>query len=338
MNEQIRNFTRKARENHRITDVISNRTIFFSNIWTSLIAPFAIGWSISYYFGLAGNPASNVFWVFVVVFIIVHFFTSLFLYYNSKKYSLFSEETELVDELQETRNELAKYKHGFEKMSEFYVTQLSALHLSAYALDNAIGDLEKFKRELDTDQAIPPNEFWESVREHLKSLIQPLIQERERLFGYTSENLYNIALYIFDEKSDSLFLVHRDCDSRIPRKDRTWKPGHGHIGLAFLHKEAKICPDVRLSNELTKFSESDSKHYRSFISIPILRCTDDGSVDNQLQPLGVIVLTSAHADQFDQGRDLGFLTTLAKLLAIYLSNMDAFLAQNPQYFEKTEKS
>lgn len=61
--------------------------------------------------------------------------------------------------------------------------------------------------------------------------------------------------------------------------------------------------------------------------MPIMRCDDDGSVSNGLKPLGVLVLTSALPNQFDEHRDLPFMTMIVKLLAIYLSSADNYFTR-----------
>ena len=153
-----------------------------------------------------------------------------------------------------------------------------------------------------------------------------LISERESLFKYVSESKYNIALYFYSEEEDCLGIAYRDCDSRLPQRNRSWKPGLGHVGLAFLHKTVKLCPDITKSNELlANQSSGDAENYRSFLSMPIMKCDDDGEVNNGIKPLGVLVLTSALPEQFDENRDVPFMSMIVKLLAIYLSSADNYI-------------
>ena len=218
---------------------------------------------------------------------------------------------------------------------ERVLKSFASLSFSAHATDMAIGYL---KRMEEKNKKVKEDEFWDVFAGYLHPMLSPLVIEREVLFGFKSESKYNIALYFYDNEENCLGIVWRDCDSRLPQRNRKWKPGHGHVGLAFLHKEIKFCPDIRQSTELTpSYTQGDNENYRSFISIPILRCEDNGNVHNQLKPLGVLVLTSAQAHQFSKERDLQFLTIISKYLAIYLAAIDTFITHT-ELIDSTEQS
>ncbi|ALS32739.1 hypothetical protein PTRA_a1541 [Pseudoalteromonas translucida KMM 520] len=333
--EQLDRLSAAAKKNNNITEKIVERTVTFSQVWFTLIAPIIIGVAATYFTSDKkddlGGLVIALICIVIVGFIIVHIFLSYISHEYSKKESLYAEIVDMKhqkdQEVGKLRSELAQNKLGLRRITDLYSNQISSLYLSAHATDIAIGDLKKM--EID-DKNVTEDDFWNKVTTSLSPILQPLIIERESLFGFKSEGKYNVALYFYDADDDDLGIVWRDCDSRLPQRNRNWKPGHGHVGLAFLHKEAKFCPDITMSSELNpSYTSSDGSNYRSFISIPILRCDDNGEMlENDMKPLGVLVLTSAKPEQFIKERDLRFLTIISKHLAIYLSSVETFLSHN----------
>lgn len=330
--KHLQSFMSKANQNNFYSDKIVSNVLLFSNIWTTLVAPILIGIGISYIYGLSTNDSiSWSIWLLIIIFALIHLSVSYLVHQNNSKFTLYSEaislKTEYDKNMKEVRDELAKYKKAYRELSDLFSNQRTTLYILAHVVDNAIGNINRLEAEQCT---LSIEEYDLLVNKDLGSMIRPFILEREALFGYTSPSLYNVALYSYDEKSDNLNVLIRDCDNRLRRRNRSWKPGHGHVGLAFLHKQIKICPDIILSNELAKDAGilGDNTRYRSFISIPILRCNDDGDVNNGEQPFGVLVLTSAIAEQFNENRDLQFLSTVAKVFAIYLAAAEAYQAHN----------
>ncbi len=328
--DNIKSFMEKAKFNNKYSDKIVGKTLLFSNIWSTLLAPILIGIGISHIYNLQeATLPSILFWILLAAFLFIHIATAYLVHQNNSKYSLYSQAIELEEkhdnELSKTRDELAKYIHAFKKVANLHSNQMSTLYITSCITDEAVGEINKTENDSMTF-----TEFMKKARKPIASIIKSLSLEREALFGYRSQGLYNIALYMYSSTEDHLFMMERDCDSRLPQRNRNWKAGHGHVGLAFLHKETKISHDITKSNELANnnSSDSDNSNYKSFISIPILSCSDDGDVNNGIKPLGVLVLTSADTNQFDQNRDLQFLTTISKYLAIYLASIDTCISHN----------
>ncbi|AWB66448.1 hypothetical protein C2869_08420 [Saccharobesus litoralis] len=339
--DNLQSFMKQAKANNLYSDRIVENVLLFSNIWTTLLAPILMGFGISYIWGLENvQNAEPFFYAFGLIFLLVHLTVAYVVHQNNSKFSLYSQAVELEQEysssLSELRSELARYKHGVKTLSKLYSNQLTSLYIISFTTDQAIGLFQKLDNSFN---GVKEKDFWDTVREHLNSIMMPIVIEREALFDFKSEDLFNVALYFYNEDDDRLFVVSRECDSRLPQRNRQWKPGHGHVGLSFLHKEAKICPDITLSHELAKSAEDadDNRKYRSFISIPILRCDDNGDVNNGINPLGVIVLTSAKVEQFIEARDLQFLTIISKFLAIYLSSVDSFITHNDLHADELEE-
>lgn len=323
--DKLEKLASAAKKNNDITEKIVERTIAFAQLWFTLIAPLIIG--IIATFLTSENDVSYIVWVFVASLGLIHLFLTYLNHKYTSKQSLYAEIVEMKkhkdEEVSDLRSKLAHSILNLRQIEDINSNQITSLHFSAHATDMAIGYLKRIE---ERQNKVKEAEFWDAFSNSLSPILQPLVIEREALFGFKSESKYNIALYFYDNENDELGIVWRDCDSRLPQRNRKWKPGHGHVGLAFLHKETKFCPDIRMSTELTpSYTRGDNDNYRSFISIPILRCEDNGSIQNSLKPLGVLVLTSAHPEQFHKERDLQFLTIISKYLAIYLATIDTFI-------------
>jgi hypothetical protein len=338
---QLESFMEKAKYNNKYSDRIVGKALLFSNVWTSLISPVLIGLGISYLFGLeSGKPPSFVFLALAAIFLLVHLAIAYLVHQNNSKYSLYSQAIDLEDsyssELHTIRNDHSHLLQAYKTLSNLHSNQMTSLFISSYITDIAIGEINQKE---DAAEKLEQEEITAMSSKQFSAIIRTLSMEREELFGYKSDSLYNICLYLYNNDSDSLEVVSRDCDNRLPQRNRSWKPGHGHVGLAFLHKEIKICPDITKSNELgsNAIEGEDNKHYRSFISIPILRCDDNGDVNNDKAALGVLVLTSSKADQFDEGRDLQFLSTISKYLAIYIATFLSYITHNKRLEVEPEK-
>ncbi|OHU91856.1 MULTISPECIES: GAF domain-containing protein [Pseudoalteromonas] len=319
---------KKAKSNNEQSEKLVSSILFFANVWTTLFAPALIGVGVSYYYGLKEDePLSIIFWVALVIVSIIHLAVAYIQHINNRKYTLYSEAVSIETEVEKLRHELATYKHGYKEFSYLCSNQMTTIFCLANYIDSAVGELNHFEA---MGQSLSKDQFDALLKGKLEAIIRLISIEKEALFSYSSDSLYNIALYNYDFNSKKLKVLVRDCDNRLQKRNREWSPGHGHVGLAFLHKRIKICPDITLSNELMNYSDSDTDNsrYRSFFSIPILRCDDDGKAENGKLPFGVLVLTSAKAEQFREDRDLQFLSTIVKFLAIYLAAAEAFKTHN----------
>ena len=335
--------TTAAKKNNDITEKIAERIIGSAQIWFTLIAPIIIGCFTAFFTADRDTELSHTLtitlWVMGLCLLLVHIVLSGINHSYNTKHSLYAEILEMREnnenEVAELRGQLAQSIATQKQKEDINSNQIATLSFSAHATDMAIGNLKKIEEQ---NKKVHEEEFWEVFAGYLNPILYPLVIEREALFGFKSESKYNIALYFYDNDESCLDIVWRDCDSRLPQRNRKWEPGHGHVGLAFLHKEVKFCPDIRKSTELTpSYTQGDNENYRSFISIPILRCEDNGSVENKLRPLGVLVLTSAQAEQFSKERDLQFLTIISKHLAIYLAAIDTFITHTG-LIDSTEQS
>lgn len=312
----ISDVSEKAAENDLHNFRLTERMEVFSSVWMTLIAPLVVGAFVSEWFSAAGGSLSLTTCLFAIAFVGIHGFLA-YCQFSSRKKEITHYE---VDEIKKSHNsQVEQYnslRSRYKELNWLHIVQSNVIYLISMELDKAVGELSELMRK---EQVPLESGLLPLTERHLEAIVWPLIVNRESLFGYAEQSLYNLALYVYDKNSDSLIVKKRFCDSRIVQQNRCWRPGMGHVGMAFLHKELKICPDISESTELRTKSDSDRKTYRSFISVPIIACEDDENTENK--PHGVLVLTSAHKEQFDVQRDQIFLLTVSKLLAIYLDKV-----------------
>ncbi|EIF8949623.1 GAF domain-containing protein [Vibrio cholerae] len=316
-----------AAANENLNSELNDSVAIISNIWMTLIAPVLVGVFISYWFSLK-PPEDKIplfSYVCIIVFLLIHLALAWFQHKNSKKHITHSEVTNHRDQYNDLVGKFNQLRVSHQKLSELSISQITTLYLLSAELDKAVGELNKeLGRELENDPNAPPIPLVNSIEtlmdEHLHNLLWPLVVNREDLFSYEEKSLYNIALYVYNRSSSKLEVKKRFHDERITTQNRDWRPGIGHVGMTFLHKEIKCCPNIKVSTELTVKSEQDSKYYCSFFSVPILACEDNEQTENE--PHGVLVLTSASENQFNPHRDQIFLQAISKMLAVYLDKQE----------------
>ncbi|PSW57085.1 GAF domain-containing protein [Photobacterium leiognathi] len=315
MTENLREL---ASENDKANSDITEYLGTFSAIWMTLIAPIIVGIFISHWFSLPkGETIKPVVIVFAAIFTIVHLFLSYLEIKSKKRNHTHGEVTIVYDKYNEQVSTYNRLRDVYDYNCSLNISQKTATYLVSNELDKAVGELSKYLSSsplplVDSEEVL--------LEKHLNDLLWPLIVDKGSLFDYEESSLYNIALYVYNDESDKLDVKMRFHDERIRIQNRSWSPGMGHVGMAFLHKEIKCCPDIEQSTELSSKSEHDYKTYRSFISVPIIACEDNESTE--ARPHGVLVLTSAKENQFELQRDQMFLLTISKLFSIYLDKYE----------------
>jgi hypothetical protein len=301
------------KKNRYINAKFASHFISAFNIWNTLLAPVLIGLGVSYLFQFKDDVTKidNLFFIVSILLIAMHLFFALAFNYLDKRNDTSTELAEVSNIHNELVTDIEKIKKRMHVANELNATQKLVIYLATLKVNSHIKDALNKK----TENSFTEEDLNAHVEEFIETIIKYISKNRETLFGYESRSRYNIALYVYDPDTEKLEVVTRHCDDRIDRKDRSWKPGFGHVGLTYLHKELKICPDISKSSELKITSHADKLNYCSFISVPILTYRE-GETDNDC--LGVLVLTSALPEQFSVSRDKDFLQNISAIIAIYI--------------------
>lgn len=302
----------KAIQNRKTENKIVKSSVIASSTWTTLIAPIIIGAAIT-----RAIPTNNITLaegISYATFAAIHILCTIIIFRSSSMHSLSNDAEEIIEENKKLNEVLLPEAIQYSKLQQL---QTITCYLATLELEQAIEELNKSKN-------LTISEFIQTADGHVARILKPLSDNREDLFMYKEGSLYNIALYIHAPETNLLNIRWRDCDKRLNQTNRSWQPGFGHVGLSFLHNEIKICPDISKSTELTSsYTESDTKQYRSFLSVPISECqrSDHETNGASQKPFGVIVLTSAAPEQFSLQRDKILMLTIAKLLSIYIDKL-----------------
>ena len=301
------------KKNRYINAAFARHFISAFNIWNTLLAPIIIGVGVSYLFQYKDNldKINNLFFVLCGVFIIMHFILALAFNYLDKRSDTTIELAEVSGGYNGLISDMEIVKERMRVANELNATQKIVIYLATLKVNSHIKDVLIKKKE----NSFTTKELDSFVNEFIETIINYLSKHRETLFGFESKSRYNIALYVYDPEQEQLVVAARKCDDRIDRKDRPWKSGFGHVGLTYLHKELKICPNIHSSSELKITNSLDKINYCSFISVPILTYNEN---DAENDCLGVLVLTSALPEQFSLQRDKEFLQNISSLIAIYI--------------------
>lgn len=301
------------KKNRYINAKFASHFISAFSIWNTLLAPVLIGLGVSYLFQYKDDVTkiSNLFFILCFFLIVLHLLFALAFNYLDKRSDTSIELAEMSNIHNELVSDIETIKKRMHIANELNATQKLVIYLATLKVNSHIKDaLNKKKENSFTEEDLNLH-----VGEFIETIIKYLSKNRETLFGYESKSRYNIALYVYNPENEKLEVAARHCDDRIERKDRPWKPGFGHVGLTYLHKELKICPNISKSSELKITSHADKLNYCSFISVPILTYRE-GNTDNDC--LGVLVLTSALPEQFLLSRDKDFLQNISAIIAIYI--------------------
>jgi len=145
----------------------------------------------------------------------------------------------------------------------------------------------------------------DQLKNAVKAICGQIVARREEYFAFERNELWNFAVYLWDEQTQELIPVWRDRHPQHPSKGdgRHWRDGEGHVGHAFRRRDALITPDAQVPaiRDLMAAGEKeqpyDAATYRSFVSQPISALGDT-------KPFGVLVATSNLPNRFDKANAL----------------------------------
>ncbi|WP_122605800.1 GAF domain-containing protein [Pseudomonas viridiflava] len=293
-------------KNKKIESSVFSIGIFSANTWMTLAAPLIIGIFASKLF--AKDDFSGAEATFFAITLLIHIVFAIIIFVAGNRRSTTLSVDEAINENTKYKTEVIPRAKNIFEVSK---TQQSVTYLMTVELESIIDEVKCRPEDYSFSEGLKE---WDAG---LNRILWHLVEHRTQLFGYKPDAFYNFALYLYDKSSDELFIKWRDHDNRLVVSNRRWKPGFGHVGLAFIQAEAKICQDITISSELSDgaIDGSDKKKYRSFISVPI---KDSYKVIDGQKPLGVLVFTSNHVGQFSWERDKIFTLTVAKILSMYI--------------------
>jgi hypothetical protein len=177
----------------------------------------------------------------------------------------------------------------------------------------------------------------QQLREALADMAAPLYLQGEFIFDFKLSEKWSFTIYLYSAEQRMLLPVWRERAKDFPSlgDTRSWGPGEGHVGKAFVDQKSIVTGDVR-SPEAAEFSsvppqlrkEYDDELYVSFASIPI-----GPILEHDNRPYGVLVGTSNRAGRFDR-ENAGILFqvagTIASLLITSKSDIDKLPPPTPQ--------
>lgn len=313
---------------------LASTTALAARIYSTVLYPVLLSLWVAEFLSKETDSNLSVFMILVAIvctLLQIIFFIQISFTENARSHSL--EDLEVIEQqylkIGENYNSVRDSLLSTDRLKLY---QQNCLHFTSLTVENSIRELKEFEdvlltgSESDKSALLKDAPDFDAALTEIKSraerqLIWPLVSLRDDLFGYESDSLYNIALYQHKKSQDLLVCKARFCDDRINRRDRPWKPGMGHVGLAFVQGEVKFCNDVESSSEL-KTEKVDGKIiYRSFVSVPITR------IGHSEVPYGVLVLTSRHANQFDIDKDQVFLIVLSKLIGLYYTVLESLVVK-----------
>ena len=249
----------------------------------------------------SSNQNASFFWVVLGVVAIIHIVCLIILLLNENPLPQFLIEfDQLTDEL--------VYAEALQSVLEDDNNTLRSAVIATYISLTGIEKVEQEKiQEIDRKIGI---------------VLDTWIQRRSDIFWFDEgDAMYNFAVYL-ENSNGELVCEFRQCDDRIVRRDRLWQRGVGHIGICFAREATQFCQDAALASPTTNEQVArpeDDGYYRSIIAEPIM-------VNGEV--IGVFIVTSSQADQFQEDIHSPCVRVIVRLLAC-LDLSAASLAQNP---------
>jgi hypothetical protein len=152
--------------------------------------------------------------------------------------------------------------------------------------------LSNFLREIVEQVALQGSGNEEEQAKRFGFMLDLLVADKGVLFGMNDDR-WNFAVYLFNPASGQLDCVacRRPIRAEEEAPHRSWKPGIGHVGIAYQTARTIVAADTSAPEARALFdapeglrNSDDVERYRSIASVPI-RLQDEN-------PIGVVVGTS----------------------------------------------
>lgn len=128
-----------------------------------------------------------------------------------------------------------------------------------------------------------------------QQLLEYVAEKKGNLLGFTEDDVHNLMLY--RRNAEVLEPGPRVAHAKIKRRNRSWRVGEGHVGLAVSENAPLVSGDMRqtIGFRSSEGSEvTDAQNYVSSISIPLYLA------GNTAHPDGVLIVTSSRVDHFTE--------------------------------------
>lgn len=191
---------------------------------------------------------------------------------------------ELIDAL-----EAAEAAEAAEHRRLAYLRWLSSLYNSSLTFQGVMRQFVQAARTTKPDMTVVS-----------ETLLDLLVRERDFLLGFDG-NRWSCSVYRFNSAAGLLEPIATRRPSRREEAEthRSWPPGQGHIGQAFLIRKELVSGDTCQADVKAffdgngaNFRAEDTVKYRSVASIPVF--ADDTLI------WGVVVATCGRAGHFSQ--------------------------------------
>lgn len=184
----------------------------------------------------------------------------------------------LVDAVEDRDNDIASLEKDFEWMTRLYASAGALRDIVERVIASGPGTADDRNRRL-------------------AAMLDVLVSDKVVLLGMSSDR-WNFAIYLENtEGSLECVACRRPIRAEEEAPHRSWRPGEGHVGIAFQAEREIVAGDTSESEAQALFDAPDGlrrgddrERYRSIASIPI-RLTGE-------KPVGILVATSDVAQRF----------------------------------------
>ncbi len=149
-----------------------------------------------------------------------------------------------------------------------------------------------------------------SVAEAQERMLTAIELERAELLGFDDSDRHNFMIYF--RRGATLKPGPRVCHRRIQVRNRSWKVGEGHVGIAVRENAVLATGDLRqtVARSPSRTVKSDLTNYISAVSVPLYFRGDTTTPD------GAFIVTSSRLDHFRDLDSVEVLTasTLARMI------------------------
>lgn len=226
---------------------------------------------------------------------------------------------DFIEVEQTHQDRISEVQSRFERTRSNLNRVLQMQEAARYA-SMALGNVEPLSAE-DGDTS-------NDLEQGIALVLDSCVSFKAQIFGFKAETLYNFAVYLYNEDEEILRVAWRECDPRINRQDRDWRPREGHVGMCFATRKELFSNNVLESDELNHDDPEDEEKYVSMVSIPIFHSGDfpddrngSASGSNNTKPIGVFIVTSNVSDQFDRDLHKTFLLSLSYHLSFVIERI-----------------